>query len=160
MAASVTDAFRRCRRDVVAFARSGDRQTMVEAAAVLLLVRIGLWTLPFSVLRAALERIPQRTSRARVESPCDVGRIVKAVAQRLPVPMTCLVEALAAKAMLRRRGRESTLQLGVRSGRSAARALDAHAWLVSDGNVVVGAFDDERAYLTLERAAREAGNAT
>jgi Transglutaminase-like superfamily len=160
MAASVTDAFRRCRRDVISFARSSDRRTMIEAAGFLVLVRMGLWTLPFPALRAAIERIPPRARRPRIDTAADVGRIVDAVARRVPMPMTCLVEALAAKAMLRRRGRQATLHFGVRSGRIATPALDAHAWLVCDGCVVVGQLDDAEGYLTLEPAVREAGNAT
>jgi len=133
---------------------------MVEAAAVLLLVRIGLWTLPFSVLRAVLDRTALRTHPSRAGSPSDVGRIVGAVARRLPMPMTCLVQALAAKAMLRRRGHDATLRFGVRSGGIGAGAFDAHAWLVCEGRVVVGEFDDAGGYVALEPAVREASNAT
>jgi len=157
MAASVTDAFRRCRRDVLTFARSGERRTMIEAGAVLLLVRIGLWMLPYAVLRSALERATQRVHhRPRVDSPSDVGRIVKTVARRLPMPMTCLVQALAAQAMLRRRGCDSTVEYGVRSGPAGGHALDSHAWLVSGGRVVVGEMDELNAYATLRhQLARE-----
>ena len=122
---------------------------MVEAAAALLLVRIGLWTLPFSVLRAAIERIPMHTRHSRIDSPSDIGRIVNAVARRLPVRMTCLVEALAAKAMLRRRGYESTVQYGVRSGPTGGRALNSHAWLLCGGRIVVGEIEELGAYATL-----------
>jgi hypothetical protein len=160
MVASVTDAFRRCRRDIAAFARSADRRMMIEAAGFLVLVRIGLWTLPFHVLCAAIERVPARTRFPRVESPVDTGRILDTVARRLPLSMTCLVQALAAKAMLRRRGHQATLHFGVRNGRDVTRALDAHAWLLCDGHVVVGRFDDAEGYLTLEPAVREPGNAT
>src|SRR5262249_28162808 len=114
----------------------------------------------FQVLCGAIERIPLRTRRPRMDRPADLGRIVDAVSRRMPLPMTCLVEALAAKAMLRRRGHQATLQFGVRNRRIVARALDAHAWLVCDGHVVVGRFDDAEGYLTLEPAVREAGNAT
>ena len=166
MAASVTDAFRRCRRDIAAFARSPDRVTLIEAAGFLVLARVGLWTLPFQFLSAGIERVPARARSARIDHPVDIGRVVDAVARRLPMPMTCLVQALAAKAMLRRRGYQSTLRFGVRTetiGRRRLRAslrLDAHAWLVCDGQVVVGRFDDAEGYLTLEPAVGEPTTAT
>jgi hypothetical protein len=127
---------------------------MVEAASFLLLVRVGLWTLPFAALRSLLERTA-RAGREPRGNAAAVGRIVGAVARRVPLPMTCLVEALAAQAMLRRRGHDSTVRFGVRSGRIGGRAIDAHAWLVCDGLVVVGEFDETRSYATLDPAARE-----
>src|SRR5215831_18014858 len=121
MAASVTDAFRRCRRDVAAFARSADRRTIIEAAGLLTLARIGLWTLPFPFVRAAIDCVPARSGLLRVDGPVEIGRIVNAVARHLPMPMTCLVQALAAKAMLRRRGCQSTIRFGVRAESTGGR---------------------------------------
>jgi len=152
MAASVADALIRCRRDIAAFVRRGDRWTLAEAAAVLVLMRVGLWVLPFGTLQRTIARAAPREHRARGAAAAAIGRSVAAVARRLPL-MTCLVEALAAQAMLRRRGCESTLKFGVRPG-GTGRAIDAHAWLVCDGLVVVGDFDGGREYATLERAAR------
>ena len=49
---------------------------------------------------------------------------------------TCLVEALAAHCMLRRRGYVPALKIGVRRG--AVMSLDAHAWVECEGDVVIG----------------------
>ena len=49
----------------------------------------------------------------------------------------CLPQAMAAKAMLARRGCGSSFHLG--AGFDARGKLIAHAWLVSGGTIVVGA---------------------
>jgi hypothetical protein len=52
---------------------------------------------------------------------------------------TCLMYALSARRMLSRRKISSVLVLGVRlSEKAASERLAAHAWLVADGNVIVG----------------------
>jgi hypothetical protein len=58
------------------------------------------------------------------------------VAGRLVPGTTCLVRALAAQALLARRGHASQLRLGV--ARGSGRAFEAHAWLEQDGRVLVG----------------------
>ncbi|HYM25131.1 MAG TPA: lasso peptide biosynthesis B2 protein [Vicinamibacterales bacterium] len=136
-----------------AFARHRDRRTVLEAASALVAVRVGLWTLPYSAVARLVAGRGVRLRTAGV--PGDTNRIAAAVtgvARRLPW-MTCLVEALAAQALLRRRGYESSMRFGVRSGETVGRAIDAHAWLVCDGRVVVGDVDVDgaRRYETLER---------
>jgi hypothetical protein len=73
-----------------------------------------------------------------------VERIVWAVgaAGRLVPRTTCLARALAAQALLARRGHASELRLGVAGG--AGRVFEAHAWLERDGRVLIGGPVDER----------------
>lgn len=68
-----------------------------------------------------------------------VRRAILQASERLPWQSNCLVRALAAKMMLRRRGLPSLLQLGVRIG--TTRELFAHAWLRCGEIEVVGAED-------------------
>ena len=134
-----------------AFVRHGDRRLVLEAAASLIVVRVLLWALPFaSIARMAAGRARHEQRRARADEASRIGRILLAVSRRLPFGMTCLVEALAAQAMLRRRGCTSVLRFGVRSGKTGGRPIDAHAWLVCDGRVVVGGIEALRDYATLE----------
>jgi Transglutaminase-like superfamily len=130
---------------------------LLEAAAALLIVRVGLWTLPFATLTRIVDWVanPIERQRSAVEAG-RIGRTVTAVARRLPLGMTCLVEALAAQAMLRRRGYVSTLRFGVRSGKNP-RTIDAHAWLECDGLVVVGAIDALQEYAPMNAADADAG---
>ena len=89
----------------------GDRGLVIEAAVLLAVVRIGLSLIPF--------------------------RTVTSVARRWPQATTCLIEALAADAMLRRRAYDCEIRFGVRPP-GAASPLDAHAWVEQNGVVVLG----------------------
>jgi hypothetical protein len=65
-----------------------------------------------------------------------VRRAILRGGARLPWHSSCLVRALAARMMLRRRRLPTVLQLGVRG--SAATELSAHAWLKCGEIDVVG----------------------
>jgi hypothetical protein len=77
-----------------------------------------------------LGRLPEEL-RARA-----VSLALARAQRRLPWKTSCLVAALAARAMLRRRGIDSVLRFGVRRG--ADGRLGAHAWLEAGGGVVCG----------------------
>jgi hypothetical protein len=65
-----------------------------------------------------------------------VGAIVERVARTTPWRSMCLEQALAGKWMLRRRGIDSTMYVGMaRRGEQFV----AHAWLVSQGQTLTGA---------------------
>ena len=63
-----------------------------------------------------------------------VGRAVELVAARLPWHPTCLPQAIATRAMLRRRGIPCETHLGVHK----TRPLGAHAWVTVNGVAVQG----------------------
>jgi hypothetical protein len=119
----------------------GDRPLGVEAATLLLLIRIAFLLLPFHTIERALARwYPRRRAASSRVAPAStaqrVGAAVRAAAQRVP-GTTCLSEALAAETMLRARGVTSTRHIGVRAP-AAGVPLDAHAWLEAHGAIVVG----------------------
>jgi len=66
----------------------------------------------------------------------QVGWAVRAVARRTPWKSNCLVQAVAAKIMLRRRGIPSTVYLGV--AKDPGKDLSAHAWLRSGDVILTG----------------------
>lgn len=66
----------------------------------------------------------------------DVGWAVTRIAAYFPRSAMCLGQALAARAMLRRRGIGSVLHIGV--ARSQAAPFEAHAWLEAEGVEVTG----------------------
>jgi hypothetical protein len=105
------------------------------------LVWVGLRILPFGTLRRALDERCQGSTAVAEPMPRIVWA-VRAASRRLPGGRTCLIEALAADVMLRRRGHAPVLHLGVRKRNDRVAPLDGHAWLVCDGRVVVGAVDD------------------
>ena len=110
------------------------RLLLLEAALFLGLARLALLTLPFGRIAPWLQRSPD-SDRRDTTAVRAVGQAVTIAARNVPWNAVCLPQAMAAKAMLARRGQGSTLHLG------AARAgsgLTAHAWLVAGGEVVVG----------------------
>jgi hypothetical protein len=129
-----------------------DRLLALEAAIVLVLVWAGLRTLRFRVLRHLLNRYAGRADARFDRTRPALNRIGWAVivaADHLPTSMTCLVQALAADAMLRRRGFASELRLGVRLHRSGSDSLEAHAWVECDDGIVVGGLKDLTDYAVL-----------
>ena len=135
----------------------GERLLVREAAVVLILVWAGLGLLNFSTLRRLLDRYAsaRMSPRGARPAPDRIGWAVMAVARRSPVPMTCLRQALAADAMLQRHGFASKLCLGVRRHRSISSAsLQSHAWVESEGAIVVGELDELADYAVLAAPGR------
>lgn len=69
------------------------------------------------------------------EDRARVGWAVASAARFVP-GATCLPQAMAAQALLARRGIGSTIQTGF--DRTDAKGVEGHAWLVCEGEVVVG----------------------
>lgn len=112
----------------------GSERLRQEATLVGWLARLGLWVLPFARMRSFCdawgpggEPVPDLARR--------VGAAVDAAPRAVP-SMTCLVKALTAHVLLRRRGLPSTIHLGMRPEAQVPRS--AHAWVTSGGDVVVG----------------------
>ena len=112
----------------------GDYARVAEAAAALIAARIRVALRPSF---ARVEGAPPAGSLHPSESAAarDVARAIWAASRRLPFESTCLVQALAARSMLTRRGVSSSLVMGVSR---VEGELKAHAWLMAEGGSVVG----------------------
>jgi hypothetical protein len=109
------------------------------------MVRLGLWILRFKLLRRLLSRwIDRPQSETRAESAVleKIAWAVTAASRIVPGARTCLVQALAAQVMLVKRGYPARFRLGVAKDKN--KDLQAHAWVESDGVVVIGGADIER----------------
>ena len=62
---------------------------------------------------------------------------VKTVSRYLP-GATCLTQAVAAQALLSQSGFPSQVEIGVAKDKGDLRRLQAHAWVVCQGQVVLG----------------------
>jgi len=118
----------------------------MEATVLLSVARATLVLLPLPVLRRAL-RVAFRRVGAAAITPGQIAWAVEAVSRRLPWRSSCLVQALAAEALLNRYGCPARLHIGV--SKETDRTLLAHAWVESGDLVVVGAGDLTR-YAALE----------
>jgi|SRR5215213_7343570 len=121
-----------------------ERWLLTKAALLLGAIRIGLWLLPFRTLRGLLDRTAAfYRVRDADHQPTDVVVwAVEVAARYMPGFNTCLTKALATQVLLSRRGCQALLRIGV--VRSAEGKFEAHAWVESDGRVVIGGYELER----------------
>ena len=117
---------------------STKRRLLLAAGVVVAGVRMLLWLLSFGRLLWFVERTALRSARAVPTRFPETENIVWAVttATRYVPRATCLTQALAAQWLLARFGYPTLLRIGVAKGEE--KVLKAHAWLESEGRVVVG----------------------
>ena len=113
---------------------SAERSLLLQSFILLAWVRLALWVLPFRWVSRVLDG---HSGSRRIRTAIPEDRLIWAVritATRVP-GATCLVQAMAAKYLLERCGREPRLDFGI--VKDNGRLL-AHAWLVLDGRTVLG----------------------
>lgn len=140
------------RRKLASAWRLGGRRVLLvaEASLLLLAARIAVALLPFRrVVRwlgtpVSPAALPPPAPRDRPDDRATlVSWAVRFAVGRLPVETVCLPQAMAARAMLKRRGIAATLHLGVWRDHKAAVEADpdtppAHAWLEASGQRITG----------------------
>lgn len=113
-----------------------DKLLVFEAVGALALARLCVITLPFRRLAPWLRRAPE-SDQFDPELAVRVRNAVMTAAKHVPWNAVCLPQAMAAKAMLARRGCGSSFHLG--ASFDANKKIVAHAWLEGGGGVVIGA---------------------
>jgi hypothetical protein len=122
-----------------------DWQLLAETTFWLLLSRLAVLTLPFRwVMRTSGEQHAVSPATVSPEQAAVAERVawaIEAVRWATPWDSNCLARSLAGKRLLRRRGVESTLYLGVR--KKDPKSLVAHAWLRCGERYITGAPEHE-----------------
>jgi hypothetical protein len=108
----------------------GERRLLLRALATVVEVRLALRLVGSERLRGWAARIGHAGDPAE-----EIAWAVRTVSQHLP-GTTCLASALALQRLLSRGGHVSELHIGVMHNPGG---LSAHAWLVCNGEVLVGA---------------------
>jgi len=116
--------------------RAADRFLVCEAILVLGLARAVLLMVPFRVLAKRLARAPGTDCHDDLLIRRVRGAVTVA-AKNVSWNAVCLPQAMAAKAMLARRGYGSAVHFGATI--EADGKIGAHAWLTAGDTVVVGA---------------------
>lgn len=115
-----------------------ERRLLFSALALLGLVRLGLWFLPYRIQKP-LFFSPKPDSPgpplAATIFPEQIAWAVKTASHYVP-KASCLPQALVAKMLLARAGQPADLHLGVAKGQDGK--FEAHAWVESAGQVVIG----------------------
>ena len=125
----------------------GHRQRLVaEAVPCLLTARLALLAMPFERMSRTFgtfvppddpqvtTSIPPDSESARLIT--DIGWAIRATAPFMPFQALCLQQAMAARAMLRRRGIVCRMHFG--AGRDCTDSMIAHAWVEVAGIKVTG----------------------
>lgn len=129
-----------------------DRKILVKAAALLCAVRIGLWILPFHTLRDLLRKRRHSPTTTNLTDSAMVQKITRGVqvTSRYVPAATCLAKALVTVALLEEAGLPACLRIGV--ARSEEGKLEAHAWVESNGLVIIGGSHVDLARFTVLHA--------
>ena len=119
-------------------------------------VRLGQSVLPFAVLQRILRRLGHETRRS-ADPPAareaqQIGEAIRVASRVVPGRHTCLTRALAVQVWLSRRGHSVGLRIGVAKTEEAP--LLAHAWVESEGRVVIGDDQDLSRYRILNAGDR------
>jgi len=134
----------------LAYLPKSDRRLLASSILLLGTVRLGLWLLPFQTLRRLLAGMTHKTAKLQKTDPVFVDKVVWAVkvaSRYMPGRVKCLAQALTTQVLLERRGYQTQLRIGVAKGEGGQ--LEAHAWVESQGRIVIGGLKDLARYTTL-----------
>lgn len=126
-----------------------DRSLIVSALFLVGAIRLGLWLLPFQTLHRLLQKTTQTNTELQEVNQATVDRVAWAVvvASRYVPGARCLAQALATQVLLHRRGCPTNLRIGVARGKEGQ--LRAHAWVESQGRIVIGNLENMSIYTPL-----------
>ena len=123
-----------------------ERRAVWQAALLIGAIQTGLAVLPFRQVMRFVSRVATPPA-ARAKPSGEASQFdrdlavwaVEAAGRRLLSKNPCLPKALAVMVLFRRGGEEAELHLGVaRSTVDAGGGVQAHAWVESGGEIVIG----------------------
>lgn len=135
---------------------AAERRLLLKAGLLLGGIKLGLLVLDFQALERLLGRVPQAPDGLRKVDRASTEKVVWAVelaGRYMPMARTCLTQAMTSQVLLARRGHPTILHIGVVT--KGREEFEAHAWLESEGEVVIGGHELER-YTPLASFEREA----
>jgi hypothetical protein len=115
-----------------------ERRVIIRALLAVGVARAALWLLPVKAARRVVAKAATGTAG---DSVGQLVWAVRVVSRHLP-GATCLTQALAAQALLTHSGFPSRVEIGV--AKDAQHRFHAHAWVVCQGQVVLGERKVER----------------
>jgi len=121
-----------------------ERAALAEAGALVLVIRIAQWMLPWRAVVGTSRAIPLPIRRSLpVES---LAWAVRAVSTRIP-RATCLTQALALHRLMDRAGHQARVRIGV--AKAADGGFEFHAWVEHAGQPLLNNAGDIAQYATL-----------
>jgi len=128
---------------------TADQSLLLKAVFLLGMITLGLRVLSFQTLQRFLIGTRQKNAGVRHTDQPSANRITWAVrvASRHVPAATCLPQALAVRMLFKQQGYPARLHIGVAKGERGQ--LEAHAWVESQGRIVVGNSRDLSHYTPL-----------
>jgi len=126
---------------------------LIRVAALIGCIRLGLQVLSYKRTSALVKRTSNpRMNRDELsfEERRRLIWAVRALTKRMLNTKPCLTQSLALLWLLRRRGEDVRVQIGVR--KNDAGEFAAHAWLEQEGQVLIGGKMSPANYALLKRA--------
>lgn len=129
-----------------------EKKLLIRATWLLWVCRLGLWLLPFKALRRHLAKLERPKPSGLKGGVIDIDKIIWAVAlaSRYVPAATCLTQALAGQVLLNQHCAPALLRIGVMKNQRGA--FRAHAWIESQGRVVIGNAPDLALFIELPSA--------
>ena len=121
-----------------------ERRLTLSTIALTASVRLGLWLVPFRTMRSICEKFAQGGKRPAGTAPeADIVRAVRLSSRYVP-RASCLVQALTTQILMGRNGHPVQVHIGVALNRESG--FRAHAWVESQGRVLVGQVEELASY--------------
>ena len=132
-----------------------ERRLLLRAAFLVSGIRLGLSAFSFRTVSRIVAQRSARNSKAHTFDDNLVKRITWSVgiAARYVPAATCLTQALSAMSLLSEFGQPAFLRIGV--AKSSEGKLEAHAWVESGGEIVIGNLSDLSRYRVLSPIDKE-----
>ncbi|MBW4612041.1 MAG: lasso peptide biosynthesis B2 protein [Desmonostoc vinosum HA7617-LM4] len=119
---------------------NSDRHLLINTFMLLGLVKLGLWLLPFQTLRQVIANFNQPNPKLDQTSLSKIIWAVNVSTRYIPSGAMCLARALTCQVLMSRRSYSPELCIGV--AKTDKGKLEAHAWVESQGQIIVGDLTD------------------
>ena len=126
------------------------KRLIIEAAGLIIFTRFGLYLTSLQKLQVFFQRFTNVDNIQYLGNNPAKSEIIWAVnttGQKLFKDDTCLVMAIAGQAILNHHGIPAKLQLGCLLGED--KSIFAHAWVESEGKIIIGGTEREISKYTL-----------
>ncbi len=132
------------------FLKNSDRQLLLLATLTLIIIRLGLWLLPWKVLYAGIRKFAPISPDLAQPDNFAWYRVVKAVnraSKLMLIEPKCLARALTTQILLIRQGYGSELCIGVAKNQEGK--FEAHAWVENEGKIIIGKLSNHSQFIPL-----------
>lgn len=126
-----------------------EKKLLSQSLFLVIAIRLSLWIFPFRWLNNWLSKLGSANFDNQPTDQIVISNVTRSVrlCSRYVPHASCLTQALATQTLLRLRGLDSQIKFGV--DKDENEKLIAHAWVESDGKIIIGKSADMRRYSLL-----------